>query len=264
MMGTGKTTSQYRIQSVYDAFRVLEKLVASGHPLTAIQLASLTGNSRNRTFRLLKTLEESGYVLSDGDGSAYRATLKLFTLGQEVSGQQAIENLVRPVLERLCEKVDETVYLTFREGDDTVCLLTVESTHMLRITAQPGKRWSLGRGAAGQALLLSASSEEKCRFLNCHPEIKERWPSITARFDREGVTYVDGREGYISDAGVIAIGVPIRDARGHADHAMCVAWPISRTPADIDAMKSALLESAGELERELGYSSLGNDAVFQM
>lgn len=245
--------SPYRIQTVRDALRVLEALVGSGDPLTAIQLSLVTGVSRNRTFRLLKTLEESGYVRSESDSAAHRPTLKLFSLGQNVAALFTIESLARPVLDKLCREVHETVYLTMRQGDDVVCLLTIESMRTVRITAQPGSRWQLGRGAAGEALLLGANHEDRCQFVERHPEINERWQRISERYQGEGVTYVDGREGRTTDEDVIAMGIPIHDARGDAHFAMCVSWPVGRVAVDIGSLKAALRQSAVELEGELGY-----------
>lgn len=248
-----QSVSPYRIQAVHDAFRVLESLVNSGQPMTAIEVAAATGISRNRSFRLLKTMEEIGYIRSVDSGSAHRPTLKLFSIGQKVASQLSVEQVARPVLEELCKTVNETVYLTTQQGDDVVCLITIESMQMVRITAQPGNRWPLGRGAAGEALLLGAEDAFRHDYLERHPEVEKRWPVVTEHFGLKGVTYVDGREGRTSDEGVIAMGIPIHGPTSDSNFAMCVTWPVTRVGVDIEQLMIELKRSAAVLKLEMGF-----------
>lgn len=242
----------YRVQSAYDAFGLLEMLIAANKPLTASQAAAKINDSRNRTFRLLKTLEERGYVACDPDGNTYQPTLKLVMLGHEVARWRTIKSIARPIMERLRNETGETVYLTTREGQEVVCLLTFESERLSRISAQPGRRWSLGRGATGQALLLFAPEGVRSQVLDNHAGIANQWESVRTYYDRAGVTCVDGRDGHISDEEVIALGVPIRSAPKRAPYALGVAWPVSRTNADRNRIRTALLEGARALEGQLG------------
>jgi|GEM_PF-680007 len=245
--------SPYRIQAVHDAFRVLEALVKASEPMTAMEVAAETGISRNRSFRLMKTMEESGYIRSAAGSSAHRPTLKIFSLGQRVSSKLSIEDLARPILDRLRKELNETVYLTTRQGDDVVCLMTIESMRTFRITARPGSRWPIGRGAAGAALLLGSSEAYRSDYLDRQPQLRERWPAITEHFQREGVTYVDGRDGRTTDEDVIAMGIPLRDSEGESNFAICVTWPVSRVEIDLASLKESLRSSAEEIELELGY-----------
>lgn len=246
--------SPYRIQSVYDAFGLLEVMVAANQPLTASQIATLTKDSRNRSFRLLKTLEECGYVKHSPVNRTYQPSLKLLTLGQAVSRNQSIELIARDVMKRLCDAIGETVYLTVREGYESVCVVTIESTQMVRISAQPGTRWLLGRGASGSALLVSAPEIVRNQFLIRYPEKHAQYLAAKDRYERDGVTYVDGRDGTIEDEGVLAIGVPIFDAHGHANHALATAWPFTRSSPDYNFLRSSLVEAVRAIERELGVS----------
>lgn len=251
-MVVNPSAAPYRVQSAYDAFGLLEVLIAANRPLTASQAAARTNDSRNRTFRLLKTLEERGYVTGDPDGNTYQPTLKLVALGHEVTRWLTIGSVARPIMERLRNETGETVYLTTREHEEVVCLLTFESERMSRISAQPGKRWSLGRGATGQALLLFAPEGVRNQVFDSHAEIASQWESVRAHYDHAGVTFVDGRDGHIPDEGVMALGVPIHEASGRVPYALGVAWPVSRTSADRNLIRTALLQGARTLEGQLG------------
>ena len=247
-------SSPYRVQSVFDAFGLLEMLVAAKQPMTASQIAAMTHDSRNRSFRLLKTLEECGYVTHSVTDRTYLPTLKLFTLGQSISRNQSIEAIAQAVMKTLADETGETVYLTIREGFESVCLLTIESTHAVRITAQPGSRWSLGVGATGAALLLAAPEPVRERFFIDHPDAEAAFDCTRKKFKEEGVVVVDGREGTILDEGILAVGAPIRDSQGNADYALAIAWPYTRSSTDYNTLRVALLNAIERIERKLGVS----------
>jgi IclR family transcriptional regulator, KDG regulon repressor len=252
MLEMSATSPQYRVKAVYDALAILELLILEGRPLRVSELCHKSGESRNRTFRLLRTLEECRYVTTDVGSTAYRPTLKLFTLGLQVSNLKSLESVARPIMERLAKSVNETVYLASRDEDEVVCLITIESNQLLRINAQPGNRWPLGRGAAGQALLLATPLNEQERYLACHPSYLDQWPAVIDHYERTGVTLVDGRNGAITDQDVIAIGCPVRNALGVAEYALCITWPVTRYPTDLTYLITELQDTVRELQGELG------------
>lgn len=220
--------------------------------MNASELAAHLGESRNRVFRLLRTLEESGYIVQDSRSRAYRPTLKLVSLGHVVSRTHNLESIAYPVMEDLRSRTGETVYLVGREGDEAVALINLESSHLNRISAQPGRRWPLGQGAAGQALLLTLSRNLLTQYLDRHPEMRERFEHARDRYESDGVTFVDGRHDDIHDEGVMAVGTPIQSHVGGLRVALAVAWPISRSTADYNELRLMLLESAATLQRGFG------------
>jgi DNA-binding IclR family transcriptional regulator len=252
MPGPNAHGSPYRVQSVFDALALIEMLIARNRPMSASQAADVLNDSRNRTFRLLKTLEECGYVIHSPVDKTYRPSLKLLTLGQAVSKTLSIESLSRGIMAGLGEAIGETVYLCTREGLESVCVATIESSQMVRITAQPGMRWPLGRGASGTALLVSAPEEVVNRYLANDPDKLSIYQKVKKQYERDGVTFVDGRDGTIQDEGVLAISAPIHDASSNANYALAVAWPYTRSSADFAQIREALLEATAAIERHLG------------
>jgi DNA-binding IclR family transcriptional regulator len=247
--------SPYRVQSVFDALQLIEMLIAKNHPMSASQAADILNDSRNRTFRLLKTLEESGYVIHSPADKTYRPSLKLLTLGQAVSKSYSIESLSREIMTELSQAIRETVYLCTREGLESVCIATIESPQMVRITAQPGSRWPLGRGATGTALLVSAPDDVVNRYLANDPSKVSIYEKVKKQFESDGVTFVDGRDGTIQDEGVLAISSPIHDVSDNANYALAAAWPYTRSSADLGQIRAALLEATRAIERQLGVTA---------
>lgn len=244
--------SPYRVQSVFDALQVIELLISRRQPMSASQAAEVLNDSRNRTFRLLKTLEEAGYVTHSATDKTYRPSLKLLTLGQAVSKSFSIESMTRGIMTDLSESIGETVYLCIREGLESVCISTVQSPKMVSIVAQPGTRWPLGRGATGTALLASAPEDVVRQFLDRDESKVFVIEKSKSQLANEGVTYVDGREGTIDDEGVLAIASPISDVTGHASYALAVAWPYTRSTANLPDIREELLRATRAIERQLG------------
>lgn len=237
---------------MFDALRLLETIVSAETGLNASELAAHLGESRNRVFRLLRTLEESGYIAQDESSRDYRPTLKLVSLGHVVSRTHNLEAIARPIMEELVSRSSETVYMVGGEGDEAVALINLESSHLNRISAQPGRRWLLGMGAAGSAVLLALSPTQRTEYLKRHPEMRERFERATERFETDGVTFVDGRNHDIRDEGVMAIGVPIPNHVGGLRVALALAWPISRASAEYDTLRHMLLDTVDALHRAFG------------
>jgi len=242
----------YRVQSAYDALRLLELIVGSEKAMNASEIAAVTGAQRNRVFRLLRTLEESGYVIQDARTRAYRPSLKVVSLGHVVGRKLDLDTVARPIMESLRNRTSETVYLVALEGLEAVSLITLESGQVSRISAQPGRRWLVGNGAAGLALLLALPDETRSRYLDAHPELLARYESASEHFQRDGVTFVDGRYDLIDDEGVMAVAVPVYDRAHDLMLTLAVAWPTTRPSVDYDTFRLVLLETAATLERALG------------
>ncbi len=78
-------------------------------------------------------------------------------------------SVVRPLMERLRDEVNETVTLHIRAGRERACIERVESTHQLRRTAHLGEQWPLNTGATGPVLLAWMPPAERERFLAASP-----------------------------------------------------------------------------------------------
>jgi IclR family acetate operon transcriptional repressor len=244
---------QYRVQSAFDALRLLEVIVDAQTPLNASEISTLIGQHRNRVFRLLRTLEEAGYVSQDEVSRAYRPTLKLIALGNAVARNTGIESIVLPIMERVQRNTNETVYLARREGDYAVAVVNLESNRANRISAPPGRRWPLGIGAAGQALLLTLPDVED--YLLRHEEMRADYERAREQFDMDQVTFVDGRVNVGVDEGVIAIAAPIKVAGQDGPLAIALAWPTGRVTARYEQFRHEILIAAAEIEREFAGTS---------
>lgn len=129
---------------------VLAVVVGSERPLSITEVARESGLNRSIAYRLLRTLEDRGMVVQDGQG--YRAGLGLLRLMPRE--RQALVEFARPALAELAQRTGATAVLSVRDRDQEVVALCVPpSGDGPFISMREGSSGRLGRGAASIALL---------------------------------------------------------------------------------------------------------------
>ena len=120
-------------------------------PRSLAELVAATGLSRATTHRLAVALEAHGLVRRDLEG---RFTLGLRLIGLGHAAAEAVPGWLdaRPALEWLRSQTGESVQLFVRDGDERVCVESLEAPHELRTIVPAGARLPLDRGSAGRVL----------------------------------------------------------------------------------------------------------------
>src|SRR5450631_2759921 len=113
--GTGQ------VQSVQRALELIEALQQAETGQIG-DLARLHGVHRSTTLRLLRTLEQFGYVRRGPARGEFRLGLRLFTLGMAASQQNELLQAARPVMRDLAASTGETIDLTLVDERDMVLL----------------------------------------------------------------------------------------------------------------------------------------------
>lgn len=101
-------------QSVKKALGLLELFTEDRPELTLKDIADLSGMPKPTVYRLLTTLEASGFLYKIKDNvhdSRYRLGLKLLELGQMVSNQLELREISLPFMERLANEINEVIHL---------------------------------------------------------------------------------------------------------------------------------------------------------
>lgn len=119
------------MQNVINCFRVLER-VAEHQPIGVSELSRLVGMPRTTTFRCLQTLRQAGWAAPVGpDDSRWQVTSRALLIAR-ASPERGLREAAMPVLQRLRDATDETVYLTVREGDAAVLIERLDSDKPVR------------------------------------------------------------------------------------------------------------------------------------
>ena len=93
-----KPKSEYSIQTVSNALRVLEVFYEE-HEIGVSELSRLLNLHKNNVFRLLATLEESGYIEQSEQSERYRLGVRCLELGRAYLRANSLLHCARPILE---------------------------------------------------------------------------------------------------------------------------------------------------------------------
>jgi DNA-binding IclR family transcriptional regulator len=150
---SSKPKSDYAIQTVMNAFRLLE--VFDGSVAIGVSdVARNLGLHKNNAFRLLATLEIAGYVQQSADSELYHLGPRCLELAHAFARNHPFASLARPVLESLVVETGETAHLGILRGQEVAHLDGVLPTQLLLTGSRVGERLPAHCTAIGKALLV--------------------------------------------------------------------------------------------------------------
>ena len=242
------------IQVIERLARLLDVIAGHEDSVSLKILSAATGLHPSTAFRILSSLAEQGFVERTGRGS-YQLGVKLMQLGSRVSSGIDIRKIALPLMEKLRDRLGETVNLTVREGDEVVYIERTLAKRMIRVEQVIGSRAPLHVTAVGK-LMLGDQGEAACRSyakrsklpaytINTHTKVADLLKDCIAAAKR-GYSF-DNEE---AELGVGCIGTLIRDASGHVVAGLSVSAPIERRR---DEWTAQVIETGKQLSTQLGY-----------
>jgi DNA-binding IclR family transcriptional regulator len=236
---------------------LLETIEAVGTGLTLTELVHRLDESQTVVFRLLRTLEERGYVQQDATTKRYRLGLRVWEMGAKAMAWIGLVDVARPVLKWLTRVTGETSGLVVLRDADVLYVDIAEGSEPLRVYAEVGQRAPAYATASGKAMLAH------------HPEVlpqvvqaglKRLTPSTITRVSelkrqlaeirRTGlsVNYGERRDD------IAAVAAPIFDRRGECVAAASLSGPRTRLNGEaLEELKRHVRKAAEEISSKLGY-----------
>jgi DNA-binding IclR family transcriptional regulator len=156
----------YNAPILKKAVDIIRLIVYQDRPLGVTEIARALSISKSTTFGVLKSLEEEGLVVKDGNTKKYVTGAGLFELSRRVLRTMDLSLVARPFLEELAEQVDETIFLTVREDDAVKLLDLVEPQKEFKISAPIGARFALTSGVIAKVFLAPLGNDEILRLLS--------------------------------------------------------------------------------------------------
>lgn len=246
-------------QSVRKAFIIVEALAAQGQPMRLHDIAAKVDMPAPTVLRFLITLTELGYVFQTRNSLRYALTLKLTSLGTQVSAHFSIRSVVHPFLEELAELSGESCFLASEVNGGAYTLDVLSGHHgALQIVRNPGDVAPLYRTGAGKLFLLDYSPEELEAYLNGVEFKAVTKKTITSASGFRKAMALAAQNGYAldneeSEAGIRSVTVPVRNVNGKTVYALGIVAPVTRlSDKTISAMLPRLWSSASEIGNLLG------------
>lgn len=249
------TSHTYGITALDAGLQVLRSI--GEHPDQNVpQLAALTGLTKSKVFRIVRTLEAQGLVCLSADHTVRLGATSL-VLGRQAERQVTLLRAAAPALDGLLQDTQENVYLMVREGTRSMVLDTRTSPHAVRVYARMGHVGPLYAGGAPKVLLAYAPAgvvrqvqdEPKKRFTSSTVQSPDDLNLQLARIRQ------DGYHLSISDLEeqVFATAVPVFGHQDQVVAAISLAGPLTRLDEARRDRYLRLLRQASQLtSRRLG------------
>lgn len=222
-----------------------------------VELARQTGLKRPTVHRILMCLIAERLLVQDGGTRRYQLGPLIFEMAQAVGPQANIRQLCEPMLASIAERSGNTVFLSVRNGFDSICADRKEGGFPIKtLTLDVGARRPLGVGAGGMALLMTLPEIKAERIVSYNAQrlIGHGHLTVPIVLDmiRRAKTLGYALNDMQATPGVISIGLPIPNHNGPPFAAVSTGAIASRmTPERQEKLVASLHEEVALIGRKL-------------
>ena len=256
-----KPKSEYQIQTVANALRVLEEFRTETE-IGVAELSRRLGLHKNNVFRLLATLEEQSYIEQDPLTERYRLGIAALEIGRAFARSHPLLERCRPVLDALAQATQESVHLGMLQNFEVVHVHGVIPDRLLLTQQRVGLRLPAHCTALGKVLVGCSPDGQREAFERTSNGSLDPWTEQTivdADKFLEHIRTVAG-QGYALDleeceTGLVCAAAPVHEASGRVAAAISVSAPRARLGEEalIREIAPQVVTAAESLSRELGY-----------
>ena len=253
--------SSYIIESLQRGLRVLALFTRETPSLSLTEIKEAAELNKTTAFRIVSTLETTGYLERDPETKRYRLSLKVLQLGFTAVSSLEFRDIARPYLRQLSQDTDETVSLSVLDGMSVVYVDRVRRQQIVGVVLGIGSRIPAQCGSMGKVMLAHLPPEELAQRLNraltpCTPH------SIVDRAAFEAELAQVREQGYALndeelEIGLRAVAAPIWDHTNHAVAAINVTGSVRTISRQrmIDELAPKVKDTAVHISHALGYGS---------
>ncbi|WP_277552107.1 IclR family transcriptional regulator domain-containing protein [Kocuria oceani] len=151
------------VQSLARGLQVITAFDARHPRMTLSDVARRTGLTRATARRFLLTLEELGYVRTDG--RLFELTPRVLQLGFSYLSALSLPALAGPHLEALSAQVEESTSASVLDGSDIVYVARVSTHRIMTVAIAVGTRFPAHATSMGRVLLAGLDVQQLAEYL---------------------------------------------------------------------------------------------------
>jgi DNA-binding IclR family transcriptional regulator len=242
-------------KSVVKATVLLRELGRHRDGINVTELAQSVKMSRPTAFRLLLSLEQTGFV--EREDNRYKLGWQLAHLGRLADPYAGAVARIQPVLDDYATRLNETFSFVIMRGDaDHEVIAEASGSRYLATQLYLGGTYPLHASATGKIILAEQSDDqvkatlpEKLQSFTAHTITSPASLLKELRRVREQGYSVTDEE---LEEGLFAAGRAVRDPAGTLIGVLCVNGPVQRLKTDrLPAILSELQQGAEEIAKVL-------------
>jgi DNA-binding IclR family transcriptional regulator len=252
----GDETLDLTNKSVVKATTLLRELGRHPQGITVTELAQAVGMTRPTAFRLLLTLEQTGFV--DRVDNRYMLGWQMARLGKLADPYTGVVARIQPVLDEYAAKIKETLSFAMMRSETSYDVIAEASgSRYLNVSHMyVGVTYPAHASATGKVLLAELSDE---RIIDVLPEKLERFTKATItnrnallrevqRVREQGYALLDDE----LEEGLFALARAVRDASGALVGIVVVQGPTPRLKSErLPETVDLLIQAADDLGKVL-------------
>jgi len=207
--------------------------------------------------RILATLVDRDFIRV-ADGGTHVPGPKILSLAGAAYDRVDVSTIVQPYVDDLVRRVQCTVHVGVRSGDEIIYLVRTDSDKPYRMPSRVGASIPLHTSAIGKSILARLDDDAVERFVNRAGLPQRTSRSIATLEDLRAELADIRRVGYAFDReenvpGVVCIGTAVRDHSGHSNYGLSISsLALEHTEEQLAAMAGDLHRTAADITHALG------------
>ncbi|MFE5311238.1 IclR family transcriptional regulator [Isoptericola sp. NPDC056573] len=207
--------------------------------------------------RILATLVDRDFIRV-ADGGTHVPGPKILSLAGAAYERVDVSTIVQPYVDDLVRRVQCTVHVGVRSGDEIIYLVRTDSDKPYRMPSRVGASIPLHTSAIGKSILARLDDDAVERFVNRAGLPRRTARSLATLEDLRAELADIRRDGYAFDReenvpGVVCIGTAVRDHSGHSNYGLSISsLALEHTEGQLTAMADDLHKTAADITHALG------------
>jgi DNA-binding IclR family transcriptional regulator len=250
--------------TVVRVINLLRCLAEAEGDMAISDISKRLGLAPSTVHRLLQLLVDEDIVAKNDARALYRPGLEMARIAALISSKVQLQDLARPVMEKLTAATQEASLLTELLPHELEVMVTASTTspHPLRYDIEMFQRSSLLLGATGLTILAFLPADKIEQALERADEEPVRGKRIRKPAIVKALEQIRARGHAITRGekvpGAVGIGAPVFDGQGRVVAGLSITMPEQRFDlANGDELAALVMAGAKELSALQGYIERG-------
>lgn len=247
-----------RVQSIDRAVAILDCFSEEKKELRLSEISERLGLNKSTVHGIISTLKYHGFISQDEETQKYKLGIRFVQFGDLVINSMNIRNAAVPVIDAVCEKIEETVHVAMLDGLDVVWIEKRECTKSIKTSTKIGARLPAYTTADGKIIICY---QNKDKIKNYLPKRIPQYTNNTITNKGEFIKKLEEmkKNGYAIDneeyvEGLKCVAAPIFDHDGKVRFSLSTTGPAFRMNEErIKELIVIIKEAANEISQRIGY-----------
>lgn len=233
-----KNDDRYTVPGLARGLQLLMQFNRDERELNGAELSRRMGLPRASVFRMLFTLEQSGFLERCSDGVSYKLGLSVLRLGFELLASMELTEVGRPIIDELRDRSGFSAHLVVRDARDVVFIAKAAGNNAMFHSIQVGARLPAHATVLGRTLM---SDLDMAQLSKLFPETKLQKFTPKTPTDVKALKVLidqDRDRGYgVSmggyETGISTIAAPVFNEQSRVAAAISISVPTQRIDDEV-------------------------------